>query len=278
MSLQLGIRYDALPHVWERNNAHLQLCSLAVSIRACPGTFQSSGALCLRYLRCEQPWSANHQRHAVLHERRRHCRAGRDAARHRQELVTRPINPASGSLMTSSGMARPCFAAALALSLSAMQGNDIYDIAGGAHSKILRQPPTWNSPTPATTGRRVLRLPHRSSHRDQTVKIPITRRRAWRSTAWACSTKSLPRSSWSRSMWATWPGTRTRSCRSTTTRSAPRWQPVRRCKRHAFDRRWLEARTYPGFGGMNQINQHPHRQLQQLPGWPAPAEPAWAQL
>ena len=81
LSLQLGIRYDALPHVWERNNAISNFV---------PSQYQAGLAPVIhrRLARSsEQSWSADHKWHQLLPERHCNCRSGRNAARYRQQLV-----------------------------------------------------------------------------------------------------------------------------------------------------------------------------------------------
>jgi hypothetical protein len=54
LSLQLGLRYDALPHAWERNNASRELRSLAIHQQPRALVYDNAG----RY-RPDQPWSSD---------------------------------------------------------------------------------------------------------------------------------------------------------------------------------------------------------------------------
>ncbi len=90
LSVQYGIRYDAMPHAWERNNLLASFDPAQYQAGLAPTIDPTTGAFCTAVSETCPNVSAGlqtYRRCAVLSERRNHRRTGRHATRHDQELL-----------------------------------------------------------------------------------------------------------------------------------------------------------------------------------------------
>ncbi len=125
LSLQIGIRYDALPHVWERNNAISNFVPSQYQAGLAP-TFQSSGAFAPNSPGLQNVNGTNFYLNGI-------AIAGQGGTP--RGIVNnwyKTYQPRIGFSYDLFGTGKTILRGGFGTFFERMQGNDIYDIAGGA--------------------------------------------------------------------------------------------------------------------------------------------------
>lgn len=159
LSLQLGARYDALPHVWERNNAISNFVPALYQSALAP-TFQSSGALCT-VATCGADSPGLQTINGTQFYMNGVAIAGQGGTP--RGIVRNDYNtyqPRVGFSYDITGDGKTVIRGGFGTFFERMQGNDIYDIAGSApfentpsatNVELTNPNYNWQAGAPATS-------------------------------------------------------------------------------------------------------------------------------